>query len=167
MHSQTIKESPAVASFLERARHFCRTLEREELTGAGAVPLLLSELTELYRLGLGLPALDPATDLDPRPASPHEWQALFERLAGLPLRRYRRIADPTGAPDEPPIVADLAEDLADIHQELKSGLVLYDARFRGEAIWHWRYSFRLHWGRHLTAALHALHSHAEARGIPI
>jgi hypothetical protein len=56
----------------------------------------------------------------------------------------------------------LADDLADIYYDVKTGLELYDAGDdtapADDAVHHWKRSYRLHWGQHLVDAERHLYS---------
>lgn len=61
-----------------------------------------------------------------------------------------------------PVVGSLADDLADIWRDLRPGLDAMDAVQSAAAdpetiLWHWRWTFAYHWGRHAAAAIRVLH----------
>jgi hypothetical protein len=59
---------------------------------------------------------------------------------------------------EMPVVASLADDIADIYRDLKKGFALLDAGgSRDRAVWEWRHGFEHHWGRHAAHALYAVY----------
>jgi hypothetical protein len=62
------------------------------------------------------------------------------------------------------VAADLADDLADIWRDVKSGLLLYRSENPAAASWEWRFHFKAHWGRHATGAMHALQAWFSANG---
>ncbi|MNT90328.1 hypothetical protein D3C72_2312100 [compost metagenome] len=54
-------------------------------------------------------------------------------------------------------MGDLGDDLMDAYQDIRAGLLLFDEGRARDALWHWSFMHRVHWGRHATSALHALH----------
>ena len=50
-------------------------------------------------------------------------------------------------------VGDLGDELADIYRDLKNGLIAFNRSLANEAIWHWQWGFRSHWGEHVVSAL--------------
>ena len=48
------------------------------------------------------------------------------------------------------------DDLGDVYKDVRAGLVLYESGEPNEALWHWQYLHRIHWGRHAVGALFAL-----------
>jgi hypothetical protein len=86
-----------------------------------------------------------------------EWRAMFKRFGVLPINYYSECVDPLVIPpNESPGIGDLADDLADIWQDLRGGLALYDAGHIGAAASGWRAAFDLHWGNHAAQALYVL-----------
>jgi hypothetical protein len=66
------------------------------------------------------------------------------------------------------VMLPLGDDLADISQDLKQGLLALDAGAPPEDVnWEWRFGFYTHWGRHATEALHALHARLADSGGPM
>ena len=88
-----------------------------------------------------------------------EWEQLYnslkEKLGDWDL--YHQVFDPTH--DNEAIVGTLADDIADIFDDLKEGLVFIEAAQANpeEAIWTWRLLFYSHWGKHAMDALLAIH----------
>jgi hypothetical protein len=78
----------------------------------------------------------------------------FRRFGSLPFNFYSECFNPLVVPAEEPVIADFADDLADIWRDVKPGLLLFRAGDR--AAGHWRFHFDVHWGHHATAAMYAL-----------
>jgi hypothetical protein len=58
--------------------------------------------------------------------------------------------------------SELADDLADIWEDLRRGLSLFEQDHVVEAVWEWKNSFDTHWGQHLLSAQRAIHSRLTA-----
>jgi hypothetical protein len=136
-----------VDSFEDLARHYCNLLEAETPVEASLFARdCLILLLRLYEGAMRLPDIDTCPERAPR-TSHETWQPMFDSIpARLPGRdSYWTIAD----------------GIADIWRDLKAGLFLIDKggpNDRNSAIWHWRFSFESHWGRHAVESITALHA---------
>ena len=148
--------TPAVDAFAVAAEAYCAWAEipsRGTLRDARAARALTAEL---FRRAIELPQGDP--EIDAPEIAAEEYRAVYERFGALPFNYYSECFDPLAVPAEEPVTADLADDLADIWRDVKSGLLLFRAGHHAAATWHWRFHFESHWGHHVTAALYALQS---------
>ncbi len=91
-----------------------------------------------------------------------EYKRIFKRFGALPFNYYSECFNPLAVPPEEPVVADLADDLADIWKDVKRGLLLYDSGAPERAAWHSSNHYSFHWGHHATAALYALQTWFES-----
>ena len=89
-----------------------------------------------------------------------EWR---HRTEGFPIDGYWKVFD-VFADNEQPVFCLIADDLADIHANLKEGLHFFELGNPEEAIWRWQFSYFTHWGRHLTGAQAAIHQHFADQG---
>lgn len=144
-----------LTDFSEVARLFCDWAEKGSLTSEQAQ----QHLADLHACILRVQLLTPEGEGDCEDFLTNEdWKRIYNRFQTLEPHIYRNVYDPLE--DQPGVdIAPLADDLADIYRDVKEGLVLFDRGLFEEAIWQWRYNFQIHWGRHLTAALTALHAH--------
>ena len=116
-------------------------------------------LIALYSAALDLPTGDADGPDAPPSMTPDEWQALHRRLSEKfgDIDHYHLIFDPYQ--EEPPVVASLADDVADIYRDLRDGFALLEAGGSREgAIWEWRFGFDSHWGRHAAHALYVVYA---------
>ena len=60
-------------------------------------------------------------------------------------------------------MGDVGDDLLDTYKDIKAGALLSQAGRVEEALWHWSFMHRIHWGRHALGALAALHAKDGAR----
>ena len=84
-------------------------------------------------------------------------QKVRQRAAAIPLQHYGDIFSPLLVPQDPPVVGDLADDLAGIYRDIALGQQLYDAGRCDDAIWQWASGFQTHLGQHAASAIRALH----------
>ena len=143
--------------FLKTAREFAAWCEGDEPV-TDLFPLL-QLLSRLYAQGLELPMTDFDPDLEGGAISHEEWHDHFRRIgARLPFGYYKAVMEPFELDklEDPAGVADLADDLADIHRDLLRGFFAADAGDPQTACFAFRQSLWIHWGEHATSAIHAL-----------
>jgi hypothetical protein len=143
-------------AFADLARGFCAWCESESL-GPKVERTAASWLARLYAAALALPPTGPENDGNaPELAGPDVAQA----RANLGRYRgylYREVFDPDPMAVDEPSMGDLGDDLLDIYGDLKRGLLLFLDGQVAEALWHWQFNHRVHWGHHAAGALYALH----------
>ena len=61
-------------------------------------------------------------------------------------------------------MGDVGDDLLDTYKDIKAGCQLVDQGCPADALWHWSFMHRIHWGKHAVGALSALY--AEQRNAP-
>jgi hypothetical protein len=142
----------AVAPFVRIAREYCsfvataHGLELDERLGR-ARELLLS----LYAAGVRLPDVEPDTgDTTPSVPSPERWPGFDKHEI------YWEVFDPYEHGEI--IASELSDDVLDVYRDIRRGLSSWERRRFADAVWAWRFHFDVHWGRHATDALRALHS---------
>ncbi len=148
----------AIVSFARAAREYCAWAESSAAQSPeDEVAKALHLLTAVYAAALHLPGgRPPSQEIESN--SHAEWRRIYDRFTDLPVTNYWEIFNPLDAECEEPVLASLADDLADIHRDLQRGLVFFDASDMDAAAWEWSLHLRAHWGHHLTAALYALHA---------
>ncbi|MEA2328282.1 MAG: hypothetical protein QOE68_3241 [Thermoanaerobaculia bacterium] len=146
----------AIDQFVTAARAFIAWAEAPASTDPHAEAVdarrnVVGLIAAAIALPDGTPSLSPSISDD-------EYQRVYMRFGNLPFNYYSECFNPLVVPAEEPVVADLADDLADIWRDLKGGLLLYDSGETESAVWHWSNHYSFHWGHHATAALYALQS---------
>lgn len=118
----------------------------------------LRSLTKLHSAALDLPRSPPCGGDPVAPEVTDDgWKAIYDSFQGLPFQYSGVVQAPhVDLPGEA-VVGDLADDLADVYRDIKDGLALWEHGHPIEAVWHWRFHFAFHWGRHAADALRALH----------
>ena len=81
----------------------------------------------------------------------------YRRFGALPLNYYS-VVDPLVVPAGDSMTGDLADDLADIWRDLKSGCLVQERGDLDQAIAEWRWSYCTHRGAHAAAAQFVLQS---------
>ena len=151
-----------VQRFAGSARAFCLLIEGcEALTPSALAREAASLLALLRKAGQALPDVAAVSENLIENHVSSGLAADVSRRVSCKFGRhnmYWEIYDPFEM--EEPVAATLADDFADIYGELKDGLVTFDSRSERdvlEAVWHWRFGFENHRGRHLVDALRTLH----------
>jgi hypothetical protein len=151
-----VNHSDADTAFAEIARGFCAWCESSTL---GAQPERDASiwLARLHAAALVLPDVG-CDNEDGLPNLPEGGLAqATANLAHFVGWYYREFFDPDPSLDDEAVMGDIGDDLLDIYSDVKAGLVLMDQGKRTEALWHWAFLHRIHWGRHAVGALFALH----------
>jgi hypothetical protein len=143
----------AVNAFAEIARGFCISCENTALPDTQAA----SWLCRLYAAALALPEVE-SENSDGLPDLP---LGLLERaknhLASFNGRFYREYFNPNPSVNDLPVIGDIGDDLLDTYKDIRAGLLLFERGEITEALWHWAFLHRIHWGRHAVGAIFALH----------
>ena len=113
-------------------------------------------LPQLYIWGQLLPDITPPdSENNHRPAAAVT-QPLFHRFGRY--GQYRLVYDPIF--DTAIVIAQIADDLADIYHDMKPPLLLFDRDTDDAqqlAIWTWRFTLRGHSGDHIVNVLRPIH----------
>jgi hypothetical protein len=113
-------------------------------------PLELHEL--LARLQAAAAALPPIGPSDEVNSADTAEQAVVDFGSKLPLDVYTVVFNPLDENDREPVFGSLKNDIGDICADVGRGMTLCEREFYEDAIWHWRFSYYSHWGRHLASA---------------
>lgn len=141
--------------FADTARGFCAWCEASvpEPTDSKAAYWL----GRLYAQALLLAETEPENENGLPELSADALEKAVSNLASFSGRYYREVFDPDPLLDEAPVMGDIGDDLLDTYKDVRAGLVLFDRGEVHEALWHWSFLHRIHWGRHVVGALYALH----------
>ncbi len=157
------KINPAIERFAEAARQYCAWAEGEFGAAQEEIRRARWLLAELHLAAIQLPDLGIGKDKDATRISHEEWSRMFQKFGNLPLTTYWDVFNPLEETE--PIINNLADDLADIYQDVKAGLLLFQAQHFIDAAWDWRFNFQIHWGHHLVGAQRAIHEYLSGEGL--
>ena len=150
--------------FAEIAHGFCTWCEGPSLGAeAEASANAAVWLAKLYAAAVGLLKVGPENE-DGLPSIPED--ALAKARANLACFNgwyYREFFDPDPTLNEEPVMGDVEDDILDTYKDMKAGYLLYERGETTEALWHWSFLHRIHWGRHAVGALFALHCFSISR----
>jgi Domain of unknown function (DUF5063) len=151
--------------FISTVQEYCAWVESAPAPEIDEAKKAISLLAALYHQALNLSATDTEEDIEAERISDDEWKQVYKRFGALPFNYYVSVFSPSKIDEEKPqTLGDLADDLADIYRDLKAGLNLFNRGYTREAVWEWKLHFNIHWGRHASSALYALHCYIADTG---
>ena len=153
-----------VENFAEIVRRYCVWAESQFVEIEVEMQTAQIILAELNYFVLELPDDDSDDEIKLEDVSTEQWKAVQNRFRSLPVDGYWTIFDPSKVEEKESVYTELSDDLADIYRDIKYGLLLFDAGHFSEAIWEWKFHFRIHWGRHLLNAQKVIYSWNFANG---
>lgn len=154
-----------VIEFVTVAREFCQFVEQaEQLEKKKFVEISLKMLPLLYLKAVSLPKTEPELDdATDRFVSEMDYMAVkmaIENKLGA-HNDYLEVFTPDINRSESPIAANIAEDLADIYQDLKDFLGNYRSgatELMNDALAETVNNFEIFWGQKAVNCLRALHN---------
>lgn len=153
-----------VVEFVAAANEFCKYAEHaSEIKGEEMLRILQRILPFLYLKASLLPSLEPYfEDGNEKFVTEDDWFRIhntFREQFGS-ADEYLEVFEEKMKDSDVPVVASLAENIADIYQDLKDFLLLYQTgtlEVMNDAVWESKFNFENYWGQKLTNALRALH----------
>ncbi|MBN1597663.1 MAG: DUF5063 domain-containing protein [Bacteroidales bacterium] len=153
-----------VINFVKIANEFTKFIEESDKTDlSDFIDKAHKLLPELYLMATLLPVLDAKfEDFNQRFVNEQD----YEYVRGKMLSKlgqydsYEEVFNKLGTETEDNFGASISENLADIYQDIKDFVLLYEIgsnEVMYEAIWECRQAFETYWGQRLTNALRALH----------
>lgn len=143
-------------AFAEAAQAYCSWCEGH-LLDMEKEASLAALLARLYAAALTLPEVGPENE-EGLPELPEA--ALASAKTNLSYFNgwyYREFFDPDPTLDDEAGMGDVGDDVLDIYKDVKAGCLLYERGETADALWHWSFLHRFHWGRHAVGAIFALH----------
>lgn len=151
-----MKSTAAYSSdFAEVARAYCSWCEAVQSEHSDAQAAYW--LCRLYSQALLLPQVEPENEEGLPDLPPEALARATMNLSAFSGRYYRCVFDPDPLLAEEPTMGDIGDDLLDIYEDVRAGLLLFERGETREAMWHWSFLHRIHWGRHAVGAMYALH----------
>ena len=154
-----------VIEFVAVANEFCKYAEHApELKGDELLKILQRILPLMYLKASLLPQLDPFfEDGNEKFVTENDWIRIHDNLREKfgTADDYIEVFDDRSKETEEPVVCTISENLADIYQDVKDFLLLYQTgtnEVMNDAIWECRLNFENFWGQKLVNSLRAIHS---------
>ncbi len=157
--------SGAVIEFVAVAREVCSFLEQAE---GFAKPVFMDKtrkiLPLLYYKAVMLPTTEAFFEDGPeRFVTEQEWQTIHDTILNKLGKHndYPEVIDPLIRDTEDKVGGSIAENLADIYQDLKDFVMVYrmgTVELMNDALWECMQHFDQEWGQKLLNSLRALHN---------
>lgn len=163
-----IKSDPAysrnVVEFVAVANEYCKYAEHaSEIKGDEMLRILQRLLPFLYLKTSLLPKLEPFfEDGNEKFIKESDWFRIhdtFKEKFGT-ANDYLEVFDEKINDSEGPVTSSLSENMADMYQDLKDFLLLYQtgtSEVMNDAIWQCRMNFEDFWGQKLVNSMRAIH----------
>jgi hypothetical protein len=153
-----------VVEFVAAANEYCKYMEHtSELKGDELLRILQRLLPFLYLKASLLPSLEPVFEGgNEKFVTEPDWLRIHDVLKARfgTANDYLEVFDDKINDSEGPVVSSLAENMADIYQDLKDFILLYQTgtnEVMNDAVWECRLNFENFWGQKLANALRAIH----------
>lgn len=153
-----------VIEFVAVANEFCKYAERASgLKGDELLKILQRILPLMYIKASLLPSLDPFfEDGNEKFVTESEWISVNDILREKfgTANDYLEVFDEKISDTEGPVLSSISENIADIYQDIKDFLLLYQtgtSEVMNDAIWECRMNFENFWGQKLVNAMRAIH----------
>ena len=137
-----------IDDFYIKAKQFCYLLEKMQVFDLNQCKKLIAEMMDIYKMALTLTDVESETSDVP--------EVKIDRL-GISFGEYDaywEIYNPYECDNA--VCGSLSDDFADIYNDLKIGILLYEDKNVNDAAWQWKWSFDNHWCYHVADALRAL-----------
>jgi len=153
-----------IVEFVTVANEFCKYAEHaSEIKGEELLKILQRLLPLLYLKVSFLPEFTPYfEDANEKFVTETAWTVIhdtFKKKFGS-ADEYLEVFEERMNESDVPVVASLAENMADIYQDLKDFILLYQTgtmEVMNDALWECRMNFESYWGQKLVNALRAIH----------
>lgn len=156
--------SRSVVEFVAAANEFCKYAEYgSEVPGDELLRIFQRLLPYLYIKASLLPATEPVfEDGNEKFVTEADWNRVHDTLKDRfgAADDYYEVFDDRIAEGGEPVIASLSENIADIYQDLKDFLLLYQTgsgEVMNDAVWECRMNFENIWGQKLVNSLRAIH----------
>jgi len=153
-----------VIEFVAVANEYCKYAEHaSQLKGDELLRILQRILPLMYIKASLLPGLDPFfEDGNEKFVTESDWTVIHETLKKKfgTADDYLEVFDEKAIEAEGPVLSSISENMADIYQDIKDFLLLYQtgtAEVMNDAIWECRMNFENFWGQKLVNAMRAIH----------
>lgn len=153
-----------VIEFVAVANEFCKYAERSaEVSGDDLLRILQRILPLMYLKASLLPSLEPYfEDGNDKFVTEADWYRIHDslKLKFGNANDFLEIFDEKFVESEIPVTSSLAEYMADIYQDIKDFLLLYQTgteEIMNDAVWECKMNFENIWGQKLVNSMKAIH----------
>jgi hypothetical protein len=153
-----------VIEFVAVANEFCKYTEHaSELKGDELLKILQRILPLMYLKASLLPQMTPYfEDGNEKFVTESDWIRIDNTLKEKfgTANEFLEVFDERINDSEGPVISQISENMADIYQDIKDFLLLYQtgtSEVMNDAVWECRINFESFWGQKLLNALRAIH----------
>jgi hypothetical protein len=153
-----------VVEFVAVANEFCKYAEHaSKLKGDELLKILQRILPLMYLKASLLPQMEPFfEDGNEKFVTEADWNEINETLKEKfgTANDYFEVFDEKINETEGPVISGISENMADIYQDIKDFLLLYQtgtAEVMNDAVWECRMNFENFWGQKLVNSMRAIH----------
>jgi hypothetical protein len=153
-----------VVDFVAVANEFCKYAERSaELKGDELLKILQRILPMMYIKASLLPATEPFFENgNEKFVTESDWVRIHASLREKfgTADDYLEVFDEKINDSEGPVVSSVSENMADIYQDIKDFLLLYQTgtpEVMNDALWECKMNFENFWGQKLVNSMRAIH----------
>jgi hypothetical protein len=153
-----------VIEFVAVANEFCKYTEHaSELKGDELLKILQRILPLMYLKASLLPQMNPFFEEgNEKFVTESAWIGIHETLKEKfgTANDYLEVFDEKINESEGPVISGISENMADIYQDIKDFLLLYQtgtAEVMNDAVWECRMNFENFWGQKLVNSMRAIH----------
>ena len=153
-----------VVEFVAVANEFCKYAEHaSEIKGEEMLRIMQRILPLMYLKASLLPKLEPFfEDGNEKFVTESDWNDVNDILKEKfgTANDYLEVFDEKINDSEGPVVSSLSENMADMYQDMKDFLLLYQTgtgEVMNDAVWECRMNFENFWGQKLVNSMRAIH----------
>lgn len=153
-----------VIEFVAVANEFCKYAEHaSDLEGDEMLKILQRILPLMYLKASLLPKLEPFFEEgNEKFVTETDWVKIHDTLRQKfgTADDYLEVFDDKMKDVEGPVVSSISENMADIYQDIKDFLLLYQTgtnEIMNDAVWECRLNFENYWGQKLVNSMRAIH----------
>jgi hypothetical protein len=153
-----------VIEFVAVANEYCKYTEHAaELKGDELLKIMQRIMPLLYLKASLLPLLNTFfEDGNEKFVTESDWTTIHETLKEKfgTANDYLEVFDEKISDSEGPVLSSISENMADIYQDMKDFLLLYQtgtSEVMNDAVWECRLNFETFWGQKLLNSMRAIH----------
>ena len=156
--------SKEIIDFVKICQEYCLFMESEKkLSKKDFITKSLDLFPKLYQYATKLPKLESVLDeVNEKFVTEQNYNNIHNTILNFlgTSNNYPEVFDPVWQESDEPVSASLAENFADIYQDLKNFIILYGIgadEIKNDALWECQNNFEQFWGQKLVNGLRALH----------
>jgi len=153
-----------VSSFVRRAAEYCTFVENAgNFSKVDFIQKSIRLFSDMYAAMANMPDIPNATEaVNEKFVNERDWHRIYNQITSKLGYHddYVDVYDPVAKEDQDVSLVSLADNYADIYQDMKDFVSLYsmgNQEVMVDALWECRMSFEEYWGPKLLSALRTLH----------